>query len=51
MEYLLDLQLTPSSSLGEYDLLISFEESIGEGVGNFATVDGQDIGSGEMNIF
>ena len=51
MEYLLVLQLPSYSSPGEYDLLISLEESIGEGVGNFATVDGHDIGSGEMNIF
>jgi hypothetical protein len=51
MEYLLVLQLPSSSSLGEYDLLISLEESIREGIGDFATVDGHDIGSGEMNIF
>jgi|SRR5580700_9311377 hypothetical protein len=50
MEYLLVLQLPPSSSLGEYDLGISLE-SIRAGIGDFATADGHDIGSGEMNIF
>jgi hypothetical protein len=50
MEYLLVLQLPPSSSLGEYDLWISLE-SIRAGIGDFATADGHDIGSGEMNIF
>jgi len=51
MEYLLVLQLpSSSSSLGEYDFLIALEESIRESIGDFATVDGHDIGSGEMNI-
>jgi hypothetical protein len=51
MEYLLVLQLPSSSSLGEYDLLISLEEAIRESIGDYAIVDGHDIGSGEMNIF
>jgi hypothetical protein len=51
MEYLLVLQLPSFSSVGEYDLLISLEESIRESIGGIATVDGHDIGSGEMNIF
>ena len=51
MEYLLVLLLPPSSSLREYDLGISHEESIRAGIGDFATADGHDIGSGEMNIF
>jgi hypothetical protein len=51
MEYLLVLQLPSSSSLGEYDLLMSLEESIRESIREFATMDGHDIGSGEMNIF
>ena len=51
MEYLLVLQLPASSSLSAYDLLISLEESIREGIEDFAAVRGHDIGSGEMNIF
>jgi hypothetical protein len=51
MEYLLVLQLPSSSSPGEYDLLISLEEAIRERIADSATVDGHDIGSGEMNIF
>ena len=51
MEYLLVLQLPSSLSLGEYDLLTSLEESRRVGIGDFATVDGQDIDCGEMNIF
>ena len=31
--------------------MISLEESIRAGIGDFASVDGHDIGSGEMNIF
>jgi hypothetical protein len=49
MEYLLVLQL-PSSSPGDYDLLLSLEEAITEDIGNLGTVDGHDMGSGEMNI-
>lgn len=51
MEYLLVLQLPTSSSPGEYDLLIFLEEAIKEKIEDSATVDGHDIGSGEMNIF
>ncbi len=51
MEYLLVFQLPSTSSLNEYDMLIAIEESIRESIGDFATVDGHDIGSGEMNIF
>ena len=50
MEYLLVLQL-PSASPEDYDLLISLEEAIIDGIGDFGTVDGHDMGSGEMNIF
>jgi hypothetical protein len=45
------IAIPSSSSLGEYDLLISLEEAIRESIGDYATVDGHDIGSGEMNIF
>lgn len=50
MEYLLVLQL-PSSSTDDFDLLIALEDAITESIGDFATVDGHDMGSGEMNIF
>jgi hypothetical protein len=50
MEYLLVLQL-PSSSPGDNDLLLSLEEATRESIGDYGTVDGHDIGSGEMNIF
>ena len=51
MKYQLVLQWPSSSSISEYDRLISLEETIRDGLGEFGIVDGHDIGSGEMNIF
>src|SRR6266436_2318660 len=50
MEYLLVFQF-PYSSRSDYDLLLSLEEAITESIRGLGTVDGHDIGSGEMNIF
>ncbi len=52
MENMLVLQWPlPFSSDNDLDLLVSLEAAILEGLGNLGTVDGHDIGSGEMNIF
>jgi hypothetical protein len=51
VKYQLVLQWPSSSSTAEYDRLISFEETIRDGLGELGIVDGHDIGSGEMNIF
>lgn len=51
MEYMLVLQWPSSSSVSDFDLLISLEDAIRESLGDLGTVDGHDIGSGEMNIF
>ena len=45
------LQWPSASSTEDLDLLISLEDQIIENIGDFGTVDGHDIGSGEMNIF
>jgi hypothetical protein len=45
------LQWPSSSSISEYDWLISLEETIRDGLSELGIVDGHDIGSGEMNIF
>jgi hypothetical protein len=50
MEYQLVLQL-PTPFFRAFNLLVSLEEIIEQNIGDFATVDGHDIGSGEMNIF
>lgn len=41
----------PASSMEDCDLLIAIEETIREGLGPIALVDGHDIGAGEMNVF
>jgi hypothetical protein len=51
MEYMLVLQWPSSSTAGELDLLLSLEDEITDEIGDFGTVDGHDIGAGEMNIF
>lgn len=50
MKYQLVLQW-PTSLLRNYPLLISLEEAVTTGIADLGTVDGHDIGSGEMNIF
>jgi hypothetical protein len=50
MRYQLVLQW-PTVSQADYDRLISLEEMIEDGLGEIGFVDGQDFGSGEMNIF
>jgi hypothetical protein len=51
MDYQLVLQFSTSSSLSDYGLLISLEDAIIASIGDYGTVDGHDMGSGEMNIF
>lgn len=41
----------PLRSEGDYDWLIETEEALEELLGRSASVDGHDMGSGEMNIF
>ena len=50
MKYQLVLQF-PSSSISDYDRLLSIEEMVRSGLGDLGLVDGHDIGSGEMNVF
>lgn len=50
MRYILILQW-PGSSESDYDALISMEEAVSTSIGPYASVDGHDFGSGEMNIF
>ena len=50
MQYLLVLQW-PGDSKADFDALISMEEQVGAALGRYASVDGHDFGSGEMNIF
>src|SRR5579859_880907 len=50
MGYQLVLQW-PTSFLRGYDLLIALEDAVIAGIGDLVTVDGHDMGSGEMNIF
>ena len=51
MEYMLVLQWPSASTAEDLDLLISLEDQIIANIGDYGTVDGHDIGSGEMNIF
>jgi hypothetical protein len=39
------------SSISDYDALIRFEEALESSLASGTTVDGHDMGSGEMNIF
>jgi len=39
------------SSEADFEALISMEDRVNSAVGRYATVDGHDFGSGEMNIF
>lgn len=50
MRYILVLQW-PGDSEADFDALISMEEQVGASLGRYASVDGHDFGSGEMNIF
>ena len=50
MRYILVLQW-PGDSEADFDALISMEEQVGATLGRYASVDGHDFGSGEMNIF
>jgi hypothetical protein len=50
VQYILVLQW-PGDSKADFDALISMEEQVGAALGRYASVDGHDFGSGEMNIF
>lgn len=50
MRYILVLQW-PGDSAADFDALISMEEQVDNALGRYASVDGHDLGSGEMNIF
>jgi hypothetical protein len=50
MRYQLVVQFD-AVSLGDFDDLTCFEEALRNGIGDSATVDGHDSGSGEFNIF
>jgi hypothetical protein len=50
MRYQLVLQC-PAVSEADFDRLISVEELIVNGLGDIGIVDGQDSGSGEMQVF
>jgi hypothetical protein len=50
VQYLLVLQW-PGDSKADFDALISMQEQAGTALGRYASVDGHDFGSGEMNIF
>jgi hypothetical protein len=50
VRYILVLQW-PGSSESDFETLISIEDRLKGAVGECATVDGHDFGSGEMNIF
>jgi dihydroxyacetone kinase DhaKLM complex PTS-EIIA-like component DhaM len=50
MEYLLVLQWAGSSST-DFEELVKMEDALEEALGDYASVDGHDLGSGEMNIF
>jgi hypothetical protein len=41
----------PGDSEADFEALISMEEQVGTALGRYASVDGHDFGSGEMNIF
>jgi hypothetical protein len=50
VQYLLVLQW-PGDSKADFDSLISMEGQVDAALGRYASVDGHDFGSGEMNIF
>jgi hypothetical protein len=50
VRYILVLQW-PGDSKDDFDALISMEEHLGAALGRYASVDGHDFGSGQMNIF
>jgi hypothetical protein len=50
MRYVLVLQW-PGSFEADFDALIGMEDRLSEALGDHASVDGHDFGSGEMNIF
>jgi hypothetical protein len=50
VRYILVLQW-PADSEADFEALISMEEQLGAAIGRYASVDGHDFGSGEMNIF
>jgi hypothetical protein len=50
VRYILVLQW-PGDSEADFDALISMEEQVENALGRYASVDGHDFGSGEMNIF
>ncbi len=51
MRYQLVLQWTLGSFANDYDTLIATEDQLITNMADHVTVDGHDIGSGEMNIF
>lgn len=50
MRYILVLQW-PGDSEADFEALISMERQVDAALGRYASVDGHDFGSGEMNIF
>ncbi len=50
MKYVLVLQWN-ESTLADFAALVELEEALESSLGDGASVDGHDIGSGEMNIF
>jgi hypothetical protein len=50
MRYILVLQWSGDSE-ADFDALISMEEQVDVALGRYASIDGHDFGSGEMNIF
>ena len=50
VRYILILQW-PGDSEADFDALISMEEQVDAALGRYASVDGHDFGSGEMNVF
>jgi hypothetical protein len=50
VRYILVLQW-PGDSEPDFDALLSLEDRIGAALGRYASVDGHDFGSGEINIF
>jgi hypothetical protein len=50
VRYQLVLQF-PAASLGDYDAMVALEDELSEHLGDTATVDGHDFGSGQANIF
>ena len=50
MQYQLVLQFN-GDAVGDYDLMVAFEDELILELGDTAAVDGHDIGAGETNIF